>query len=49
MGVSMTTDVRSAIFKLSAPFPDMLHSHYVIIAHHYQLVVILGGRKLFRK
>jgi hypothetical protein len=32
-------DIRSTIFKLSSPPPDMLRSHYVIAQQLYQLVV----------
>jgi hypothetical protein len=42
--VTRITNVRSTLFQLSLPFPDLLHSK-AIIAHLSKLEVIFHGEK----
>jgi hypothetical protein len=39
--------VNSAIFKFSTPLEVIVHSHYAINTHFYQLVVNFHGGKMF--
>jgi hypothetical protein len=41
----VTMDVPSPIVKMSAPFADTLHSHYIIAVPAYQLVANSGRVK----
>lgn len=37
-------DAHLAIFEVFAPFYRMLHSHYIIAVHHFQLAVNFIGQ-----
>jgi hypothetical protein len=36
----------STIFELSAPFSEMLHTHYTTVVHLYQFLVNFNGRNM---
>jgi len=49
MCVRIPMDIYSAVIKLSTLFADMLHSHFAIIMHLYQLTVSFGGGNVFQQ